>query len=69
MIRTIVKLYRDYKPLGFFGMCAAVLTVIAVLMFIPILIAYLETGLVLRFPTCLSADLSVWRLSSRCSPD
>lgn len=51
VIRTIVKLYRDYKPLGFFGMCAAVLTVIAVLMFIPILIAYLETGLVLRFPT------------------
>ena len=46
-----MKLYRDYKPLGFFGMCAAVLTVIAVLMFIPILIAYLETGLVLRFPT------------------
>ena len=51
VIRTIVKLYRDYKPLGLFGMCAAVLTVIAVLMFIPILIAYLETGLVLRFPT------------------
>ena len=51
VIRTIVKLYRDYKPLGFFGMCAAVLTVIAVLMFIPILIAYLETGLLLRFPT------------------
>lgn len=51
VIRTIVKLYRDYKPLGFFGMCAAALTVIAVLMFIPILIAYLETGLVLRFPT------------------
>lgn len=51
VIRTIVKLYRDYKPLGFFGMCAALLTLIAVLMFIPILIAYLETGLVLRFPT------------------
>lgn len=32
-------------------MCAAILTVIAVLMFIPILIAYVETGLVLRFPT------------------
>ena len=51
VLHTIMKLYRDYKPLGFFGMCAAVLTVIAVLMFIPILIAYLETGLVLRFPT------------------
>ena len=51
VIRTIVKLYRDYKPFGFFGMCAAVLAVIAVLMFIPILISYVETGLVLRFPT------------------
>lgn len=53
VIRTILKLYRDYKPLGFFGACAAVLTVIAVLMFIPILIAYLDTGLVLRFPTLI----------------
>ena len=51
VIRTILKLYRDYKPLGFFGLCAAVLTAIAVLMFIPILIAYIDTGLVLRFPT------------------
>ena len=51
VIRTILKLYRDYKPLGFFGMCAVFLTLIAVFMFIPILIAYVETGLVLRFPT------------------
>ena len=51
VIRTIVKLYRDYKPFGFFLLCAAVLAVIAVLMFIPILISYVETGLVLRFPT------------------
>ena len=51
VIRTIVKLYRDYKPFGFFGSCAAVLALIAVLLFIPILISYLETGLVLRFPT------------------
>lgn len=51
VLRTIVKLYRDYKPLGFFGLCALLLAVIAVLMFIPILIAYLETGEVLRFPT------------------
>lgn len=51
VLRTIVKLYRDYKPLGFFGLCALLLAVIAVLMFIPILVAYLETGEVLRFPT------------------
>ncbi|MCM1121610.1 MAG: glycosyltransferase family 2 protein [Eubacterium sp.] len=51
VLRTIVKLYRDYKPMEFFGLCAAVLAAIAVILFIPILIAYVETGLVLRFPT------------------
>lgn len=51
VLHTIMKLYRDYKPLGFFGLCAVILGIIAVLMFIPILIAYLETGLVQRFPT------------------
>lgn len=51
VLRTIMKLYRDYKPLGFFGLCAVILGIIAALMFIPILIAYLETGLVQRFPT------------------
>lgn len=48
---TIVKLYRDYKPFAFFGMTAAVLAVVSVALFIPILISYIETGLVLRFPT------------------
>lgn len=51
VLRTIVKLYRDYKPFGFFGMCAGILALVAVLLFVPILISYLETGLVLRFPT------------------
>lgn len=51
VIRTIMKLYRDYKPFGFFGLLAAVLALISVLLFIPILIEYLETGLVARFPT------------------
>ena len=51
VLRTIVKLYRDYKPFGFFGLCSAVLTLIAVVLFIPILITYIETGMVDRFPT------------------
>lgn len=51
VLHTIMKLYRDYKPMQFFGLCAAILTIVAVVLFIPILIAYIETGLVLRFPT------------------
>lgn len=51
VLRTIVKLYRDYKPFGFFGLFAAALAVVSIVLFIPILISYIETGLVLRFPT------------------
>ncbi len=51
VLHTIVKLYRDYKPMRFFGLCSLLLAIIAVALFIPILIAYIETGLVLRFPT------------------
>ena len=51
VINTIVKLYRDYKPMHFFGVCALVLALIAVILFIPVFIAYVETGEVLRFPT------------------
>lgn len=51
VLHTIMKLYRDYKPMEFFGLCAVFLAAIAIILFIPILIAYIETGLVLRFPT------------------
>ena len=51
VLHTIVKLYRDYKPFGFFSSFAAVLAVLAVVLFVPIFISYIETGLVMRFPT------------------
>ncbi len=51
VLRMILRLYRDYKPFGFFGFVAAILAIIAIVMFIPVLAAYFETGLVLRFPT------------------
>ena len=51
VLHTIMKLYRDYKPMEFFGLCSFILAIIAAILFVPILIAYIETGLVLRFPT------------------
>ena len=51
VLRTILKLYRDYKPFGFFGICSAILALVAVVLFIPIFITYIETGMVDRFPT------------------
>lgn len=51
VIMTILRLFRTYKPLAFFGIIALVLLAVALILFIPILGTYIETGLVPRFPT------------------
>jgi len=50
---TIVKLYKNYKPIEFFSWVALMLAMVATAFFIPILLDYLKTGLVLRFPTLI----------------
>lgn len=51
VLRTIVRLFRDYKPMSFFGILAGVLAVIAIAFFIPVFVEYTKTGMVSRFPT------------------
>ncbi|MCI9663309.1 MAG: glycosyltransferase [Lachnospiraceae bacterium] len=53
VLGTIFRLYRDYKPFGFFSILALLLAVISVLFFIPVLLEYFATGLVLKFPTLI----------------
>lgn len=50
---TILKLFKNFKPMLFFSSIAAILTLISVILFLPIFSAYLETGLVERFPTLI----------------
>jgi glycosyltransferase involved in cell wall biosynthesis len=53
VLGTIFRLYRDYKPFGFFSILAVLLALISVLFFIPVLAEYVTTGLVLKFPTLI----------------
>jgi hypothetical protein len=53
--RTILTLYRIEKPMLFFGIGAAVLAVLAVVLAVPLAITYAQTGLVPRFPTAILA--------------
>ena len=53
VLRTIVRLYRDYKPMGFFTVLAALLAILAIIFIIPVITAYWETGQVRRFPTLI----------------
>lgn len=53
VLGTIFRLYRDYKPFGFFSLLALLLAVVSVLFFVPVLAEYFATGLVLKFPTLI----------------
>ena len=53
VLRTITGLHRTYKPASFFGWIAAALMALAVGFFEPVLLEYLRTGLVLKFPTLI----------------
>lgn len=51
VLGTIGRLYKDYKPLGFFTLMAVLLAAVSVIFFIPILVDFIRTGLVDKFPT------------------
>ena len=51
VIKTIVSLFKNYRPMVFFTAISTVLFLIGIVMFIPILITFFSTGLVPRFPT------------------
>ncbi len=51
VLGTIGRLYKDYKPLGFFTLLAVLLAAISVIFFIPVLVDFIRTGVVEKFPT------------------
>ncbi|CUO27698.1 glycosyltransferase [Eubacterium sp. am_0171] len=53
VLRTIARLYRSYKPLGFFSAFALLLAVISTIFIIPVIVTYAHTGLVPNFPTLI----------------
>ncbi len=53
VLTTIFRLFRDYKPLRFFSYIAIFLVFIALVALIPVLVEYLHTGLVPRYPTLI----------------
>ena len=54
VIRKMMQLYKNYKPLHFFGMLALLLIAVSAILFVPVFLEYLNTGLVPRFPTLIA---------------
>ncbi|MGF1629419.1 MAG: glycosyltransferase family 2 protein [Kiloniellaceae bacterium] len=53
ILRTILRLAKEERPLAFFSAGAAVLAVASVSLAFPLLVTFLETGLVPRLPTAV----------------
>lgn len=53
ILRTIATLYRVERPVLFYGSIGAVLVIAAILLAVPLVQTYLQTGLVPRFPTAI----------------
>ena len=54
VVRMMLRLFRNYKPLAFFGIVAALLLALAAAVFVPVVwMPYLQTGLVPNFPTLI----------------
>ena len=67
VLMTIFRLVKDYKPLAFFSVVSLVLMAAAAVLFLPVFLEYLDTGLVERFPTLIVAGfLAVGGLLTFC---
>ena len=55
VLMAITSLFKDYRPLAFFGWAALILVVLGIIAGIPIIVEFARTGLVPRLPTALLA--------------
>ena len=53
VLKTIARLFKEYKPTIFFGLISLLFFIISVVFGTPVFIEYFKTGLVPRFPTLI----------------
>ncbi|EHA3108359.1 glycosyltransferase, partial [Escherichia coli] len=51
ILKTIIKLYSLERPLYFFSIIGVLLAALSIILGLPIIVDYIDTGLVRRFPT------------------
>lgn len=68
ILHTIITLYRVERPIWFFGYVGGLFAALAIGLSVPLLLTYVETGLVPRFPTAILATgmMIVATLSFMC---
>lgn len=53
VLKTIAILFKEYRPMTFFGWLAMILALLGIIFLAPVIVEYIHTGLVPRFPTLI----------------
>lgn len=59
VLGTILRLFRVYKPMAFFGMVSVILFLLAFVFFVPVFYTYIQIGEVPNFPTLIVCGFAV----------
>lgn len=59
VLKTIAMLFKEYKPASFFNIISIICLIIALILGVPVVIEYFNTGLVPRFPTLIVAGIAL----------
>jgi hypothetical protein len=57
VLLEVFNLYREYRPLSFFGLFSLLFLLLGIMFFIPVGIEYFHTGLVPKMPSLLAAGI------------
>ncbi len=59
VIKTIIKLFKNYKPLAFFSLIGLVLFLLSAGFFLPVLFDFFQTGTVDKLPTVVVCGITM----------
>lgn len=59
VIKTIIRLFKNYKPFAFFSLLALLLFIISAAFFIPVLVNFFHTGTVEKIPTVIVCGITM----------
>ena len=57
VLRTIGRLFKEYKPALFFNLIACLFLIVSVFLITPVLVEYFDTGLVPKFPSLIVSSI------------
>lgn len=68
VIKTIIKMFKDYRPLKFFSIIFIILFIIGILIGIPVIIEFYKTGYITKMPSAILATgiITLAVISEQC---